>query len=152
MQCSLGERRQTPTKTRYVFSVPSLIPRETTKQLHRRECIVDTSVFVPRIQQVFHLENPAVRFASIAEYRSNLNKPQSLSLSPGRSVCSSNFSLVRGWLRKRGLPRTVCSLYQARIHTTNPRLRSYCCYRNVLLWYRTCGALKISYKCRQKLQ
>lgn len=75
---SRRERRQTCTKTQSILSVPSLIPRGATKQLHRCECIVDTSVSraensmgtpaSPKIRQ-------SVSRVLRAEYWSNLNKP-----------------------------------------------------------------------------
>lgn len=135
---SRRERRQTRTKTQSILSVPSLIPREVTKQtassrMHRRHFRFSRWEFngtPPRKSGSLFREYCAPSTGVIW-----INPSLSLHFP---APCSSNFSLVRGWLCERGLPRTVCSRYRARIPATNPRLRS-CCYRNVLLWNRTCG-------------
>lgn len=134
-----SRERQTRTKTQFILSVLSLIPREVTKQAHSRECIVDTSV--SRAEN--SIGTPPRKSGSLfreycAEYSRVIWINPILSLHLPDAPCSSNFSLAKGWMRERGLPRTVCSRYRARISATNPRLRGHC-YRNVLLWNRTCG-------------
>lgn len=120
---SRRKRRQTRTKTQSILSILSLIQRDVTKQLHRRECIVDTSV--SRAEN--SIGTPPRKSGSLfREYCAPSTRViwinPILSLHLPVAPCSSNFSLARGWMRERGLPRTMCSRYRAWIPATNPRL------------------------------